>query len=637
MRKRPIFRPAYQIPHHNSLISESLETRLLLAGNIAASVSSGVLFLAGDDANNAVQVSTFTDPTYGLGFRVEGQENDGPTTVNGSAGAQEFFGVTHLDAQLFGGDDDFALTNNLDELISCITGEEPEESANAIFEAAQVPGWVVILAGDGENRVGVGPASIGQRLLIQGGRDGDLVGICDTSVGTNLVVQTFGGSDEVFIHNSSSHYATKVLTANGYSNVEINELYANDLIVRGGNHADDVLIQCVYIYDDLVVQTLAGDDDIQILECERRVPAANNAEEGCYVEYDNYVGDLLLIQTGDGWNYVEVVSVSAGQINVVGGIHGDEIEIEVVETTFDVRITTLDGDDIVDLDDLQIRSLIVSTGLGDDEVTVESEKCPNEFREDVIIRTDGGDDTVIIGPEFFLMTATFEENGNSHIGDDLIVETGDGTDYIDIFNYHIGDDAVINAGAGDDHSCRYGQPEGFSESSSEGGVYLSDLSIYGNLHMYLGDGADGASIYDVYVEGNAFLDAGPGDDGEENRMDALSAEECNLGIYINGLTVAKSLWLVLGTGNDSAWANNVYVYGDAFVNAGADDDHVSLNNFDVGNNLYVFMGGGDDELFIDGSSANIARLYGGAGNDGYFEGTNSFGSQFVYEFEYLVA
>ncbi len=649
MRKKLFRQLNRRRPEHNQLQVEHLESRMLLAGNVLASVVNGTLTLLGDDANNSVIVSTFYDSEYGDGFRVEGQDKDGKTEINGSCDPAEFFGVTNLNSDLIGGDDDFALTNDLDSLLSCLGITEPSpETANFISEDFYVPGWVVIQMGDGHNRVGVGSGEIGQRLLIQGGKDGDEVGICETKVGGNLVIQTFGGADDVFIHDSKTVGITRILTANGYSDVKIDGYCTQNLVVRGGNHGDTVCISCVDIGDDLVVQTFGGYDSVFIVECrDRREESVENfSEEGCYCEYDNYVGDMLLIQTGEGSSFVEVVSVSAGQMNILGGNDVDEIEIECVETYFDIRISTLDGCDIVDIDDLNVRSLIVDTGLGSDEVTVESEECANYFSEDLIIRTDGGDDVVIIGPEFFAIAATFEESREqSHIGDDLIIETGDGTDYIKVFDYCIGDDAVINAGAGDDSSYRYSDLSATSNGNdSQGGVELCDLKIGDVMTVLLGDGADSASINDVCVEGNAFVDAGAGDDGGGNRdggNDEVGAQVSggsNAGVWIRNLFVKKSFWLILGSGDDQASISDTHVLGSAYLNGNADDDEIGANGLDVSENLYVFLGTGDDVLFLDDCSATNARLYGGAGlNDGYYQGVNFFGSQKLYDFEFLVA
>jgi hypothetical protein len=300
----------------------------------------------------------------------------------------------------------------------------------------------------------------------------------------------------------------------------------------------------------------------------------------------------------------------------------------------------LDGCDSVEVRDVNVLSLIITTGLGDDSVYVGREECGNYFAENLIVRTDGGDDWVEIGDQSYDLAATTEDGGEdqSHVGNDLIVETGDGTDYIKVFNYCIGEDVVINSGAGDDSSCDTGdyESETFDSKNGDGGVHLCELKIGRHLTVLLGDGADSASINDVCVEGNASIDAGAGDDGggfEYGDVSVQNGSGSDAGVSIRDLFVRQNFFLFLGTGHDDASLCDVEVCGNAYIYGGADCDRVELDEVDVHNNLFVFMGGGDDKLEIDCSSAEIARLYGDGGYDEYCEGSNSFGQQFVYSFE----
>jgi hypothetical protein len=646
MRKRKIKSQPQEARPVSSLSLETLESRMLLAGNVVASVSAGTLLLVGDAYDNAVQVSTFYDSDYGWGFKVQGHEYNGSTTINGY-GCDEFFGVTNLNVQLDGGDDQFALTNNLDELLCCLGYSEGDQQSGQTIsgDPFHVAGWVLIQMGDGSNRVGVGPGEICGRLQIQGGRDCDEVGICETYVGGNLVIQTFGGDDRVGIYDSKTEGITRVLTANGCSEVEIEEYCTQNLVVRGGNHYDDVYIACVAIHQDLVIQTLNGRDRVEIDECcqhEYDEPQPENSqEEGCCCEYVNWIGDSVIIQTGDGDSCVGVYSVSANQIIITGGIDDDEIEVECVETNLNLRINTLDGCDDVDVADVNVFSLIITTGNGNDEVEIFSERCGNYFEEDLVVRTDGGDDCVIIGNEVVRFTVENEEgyDGKSYVGDDLIVETGDGTDYIKVFNYCIGEDMVVNAGAGDDSGFRYGEAVGeLSEGGGEGeccggGVDICEVEVGRHLTVLLGDGRDAASINDVCVEGNAVVDAGPGDDGGYGDWNVDNFNGGGAGVSIRDLFVRQNFYLYLGEGHDQASLCDVEICGNAFLYGGSDCDHIELDYVDVHNNLFVFMGGGDDKLSVDGCSADTARFYGDGGYDRFCEGSNSFGDQFVYSFE----
>jgi hypothetical protein len=256
----------------------------------------------------------------------------------------------------------------------------------------------------------------------------------------------------------------------------------------------------------------------------------------------------------------------------------------------------------------------------------------SHIRDDVVIVTGNDNDQVVIGefpygePPVGLL-----QNGGFDIEDDLIVNTGDGTDLIDVAYYDVGGNVTLDAGPGDDLGGGFDQ-SGLAPSYS-GGVLMYDMDIAGNLHVFLGSGDDAAEIEYISVGGNALIDAGTGDDGRPAMMPNGSNGYGFGGVGIYGLTVDQSFWLILGSGYDSADVYDVYVGRNAYFNAGGDDDEVALNYVDVEDNLFVYMGGGDDALFIDGSSADNAWLYGNGGDDLYAEGSNSFGTQREYSFE----
>ena len=100
-------------PLPNQLDAFRLEPRALLAGDVGVSLSNGTLFITGDAADNSVSISTFNDPQDGPGFLIQGQNNNGPTTVNGSLLPVEVFGVLHLDVFMGLGDDGLTITNDV--------------------------------------------------------------------------------------------------------------------------------------------------------------------------------------------------------------------------------------------------------------------------------------------------------------------------------------------------------------------------------------------------------------------------------------------------------------------------------------------------------------------------------------------
>lgn len=622
------------------LLFQPLEPRVVLAGNVVASLAGGTLTVTGDNADNTVLISTFEDPEKGLGFRVEGEENNGPTRINGDEEPDEFFGVQNLNIQLRGGNDDLGITNDVDALIACLDGEvePPPEAAFVDGNAVHVPGWVVIKMGDGNNRIGIGPAEIGQHMLIQGGKHSDAVGLCAVDVGTNLTIQTLAGEDGVFMHESGSGGTTTIQTGDGNSETSLEDVYAQALVVQGGKHEDDVSVVGMSIEEDLIVQTFGGDDSVSVTG--RQVyPWSEAAIEGENGDDLKDIGNLLLIQTGDGQSKVDVFDLSAGEVSVLGGKHDDSVFLKDLCTDLDINVNTLGGHDDVEADTVEARSLIILTGAGNDDVFVGGYIYGgSHLREDLIVNTNSGSDRVAIGGGYGAADAEGESGSMEgvNVGDDLVVDTGSETDLIDIFGYRIGGDVVVNAGSGDDSG---GYPQEMIASSSPigGGVSLRGLDIAGHFTLLLGAGRDAAAVVDVRVGGNATVDAGAGDDGSTGPRDSALLLNGDGGVELHDLVIGGNLLLALGAGNDQASVSDTSVGGNATVDGGSGNDQVELDYLDVADDLFAFMGAGNDDLFVDSCSAKKARLFGGAGKgDRFFRGTNDFDSEEVKEFEQIV-
>lgn len=378
MRKRAISQANRDSVVANRLVSEHLESRNMLAGAIAASVVDGTLTVLGDGLDNSIMISTFNDPVDGEGFRIQGQNKNGATMVNGGAGPAEFFGVTNLAVDLFGGNDELTITNDLAVMLACLdSGAEV-----APISSVDVPGRAVINMGDGTNRVDMGSVSTGYQLLLRGGNASDTFRFCGVDVGTNLTVQTFGGDDGVHIHNSSSARVTNIRTANGDSDVAIDGLAALDLFVIGGNHEDNVSFNDLSLSDDLTVQGYRGTDEVDFGVITSFPWPVLTAET-------SVVGDFANLQMGDGNSTVDVRFLSAGQLTVVGGIHSDFVRLQTVSTARRIYVNTLDGADDVQFFSVDVNQGVwVSLGAGDDAAFFTNTTVANNFAIDAGLGND---------------------------------------------------------------------------------------------------------------------------------------------------------------------------------------------------------------------------------------------------------
>ena len=91
-----------QYGNHRKLRFESLETRDLLAGNVAAEVIEGNLFLTGDDLDNGLTI----DQTETGDLRITGEDS---TTINEQDDPAVMSGVGSVIAQLGDGNDNISV------------------------------------------------------------------------------------------------------------------------------------------------------------------------------------------------------------------------------------------------------------------------------------------------------------------------------------------------------------------------------------------------------------------------------------------------------------------------------------------------------------------------------------------------
>lgn len=421
MRSRLSVSPPNRQSQFNRLRLEELESRTLLAGNVVATVSDGTLFITGDAADNSILISTFEDPQDGTGFLVQGQANNGPTTVNGSLLGQEFFGVVNLDVDMALGDDGLTITNDVTAMLSSFEGTEPLLPVDEVF----LSGRAVIAMGDGDNQVDIGWMTTGLRVLIEGGAHYDLVRLSGLDVGSNLTIRTFGGIDDVFILDSDVNSATNIRTANGDSWVAIDGFSANALFIHGGNHNEDVALNGLTIHDDLAIHGYLGSDWNEI-----GVPESFPWE---VVTSDlTFVFDQLIVRGGDGDNLVDFRDVDAGFISIVNGIHFDEVYFQSVFTDRHTYISTGTGGSIVDFDDVFITNhLTLVTGSDNDDVIITNTSIGTFATISVL----GGHDIVDID--------------NLDVGTNLNIFMGDGDDDL-ILTSSFANNAYLYGNAGYD-------------------------------------------------------------------------------------------------------------------------------------------------------------------------------------------
>jgi hypothetical protein len=247
------------MPRRNAALShrlgfESLEGRLMMAGNVNVSVSGGDLVVTGDSAGNVLGITQVVQNGALVAGKFSVEGSDG-TTINGQTGAQTFQNVTDdFRINLNGGPDSLRLGAGLtfgrfvipDDLeINSGTGND-----TILLDGISVGDDATIITGSGDDTVGV-RAEIGRDgigggindLLIDTGANVDSVQVFLTPVRHNLIINTgadnFG--DKVDIAFAQIGNSAFINTGAGNDTVETFRVsFTNDLTVNTGSGQDDV-------------------------------------------------------------------------------------------------------------------------------------------------------------------------------------------------------------------------------------------------------------------------------------------------------------------------------------------------------------------------------------------------------------
>ncbi len=208
-----------------------------------------------------------------------------------------------------------------------------------------------------------------------------------------------------------------------------------------------------------------------------------------------------------------------------------------------------------------------------------------------------------------------EVEGTFSVPRNLIINTGDGNDYV-VANANVGGAnsggvAVINTGNGHD-GVAFGSPFSFGPEEvevtqdSEFGVHVEI-----NLVILTGSGDDHVCVRNVQVDNLLSVQTGDGHDGVE------------AGDFIAGVAD-----VITGNGNDEVEMFNFGLDYSLSVLTGAGNDEVLVEGFSAGagdgptgeNNeagvVVVNTGAGNDQLVVAGFNIDALVLDTGAGNDG---------------------
>jgi hypothetical protein len=321
------------------LTVESLEVRSLLAGNITAAVTEGVLVVKGDDAANGAVIRQIVEPSTVAGqppvvkWAVGGSGADAPGGVTTINGATERFltsgPIKSVLIEMGKGDDNLVIAN-----------PRPTDATAPLPKPVVLPGNPIIALGEGNDSLSANIANGGFLNIIMGAGD-DKTAIFGSQLNSMRVdgdvpppppnapaAEPVIGADKLSIENTA---------AKGPVNVDMGS--GNDGVSITGRTG---------FQGPLAVRLGAGNDAVRIgntpVEGSTTVPPAINLAKG------------LIVAGGFGDDKVGLHGIVAtGKIGVETNEGADEVVI--------ARVSATDG-------------IFAALGSGNDKLTVSKSRAP---------------------------------------------------------------------------------------------------------------------------------------------------------------------------------------------------------------------------------------------------------------------
>lgn len=309
------------------LAAEALENRTLMAGDIAASVQGGVLFLRGDAAANGVVIRN----GEGGNLEVVGATAGGSaTTING---ATQFVaqGVTlGVSAALGAGNDVVRFAN---------------PAVEGVARPVAISGAVNVNTAAGQDRVD-GRINNGGAVTFNLGAGHDHVSLGGSNLGTLVVnADPLPRNGETPVPGNDQVTLTSVRAARGAA---IRTGAGDDVVQIRGNSA---------FAATLTVSTDDGHDRVEI---------SGDLDKALAV------GGALTVNAGKGNDAVTIERVSVqGALSVTAGDDDDLVDIEHAAVSDGIFAAMMGGDDTLSIRESSSSRAVLTGGLGDDALVLQ--------------------------------------------------------------------------------------------------------------------------------------------------------------------------------------------------------------------------------------------------------------------------
>ena len=289
-----------------TLTFQSLENRCLMAGNVTAAVQNHSLVINGDNNGNGI---TIRQTATGQ-FTVIGSE----TTINGKTSPQTFSGITgDFKINLKGGDDVLVIDN-----------------ATQSVPVLTLPGNLNVDLGSGsdvfylQNANTMGGASVtgssGSKVVEF---DFSMIGSSSFNAGKNDCNITLNASSIVDMNYARFNRDLAVkLSGNSSSIISISGgTVGRNLAIQGGNGADSVYVEEMFIQQKLQIQTGGGNDMVSLGE-------ESVYQNGAFLQNDRQYGmhaDQVFVDLGSGDDDLHAFGVYGASASYLGGSGHDRL------------------------------------------------------------------------------------------------------------------------------------------------------------------------------------------------------------------------------------------------------------------------------------------------------------------------
>jgi hypothetical protein len=432
---------------------EHLETRCLLAGNVAVSRTGDTLFVRGDNLANEIGIFS----AGGDDYTVVGVD----TTINGSDDPEgpTFFNIRNFNIDLRGGNDTLGIADDptgLADIESALAAGFPITLGDiGPTEPTALDGFILIRTGAGADTVGLA-VDTGSFVDIATGAGNDQVGVLASDIGAHLFIRGEDGSDGVAVIDSFVETTFLMEGGRGSDGLFVQTFDADSMTVNGGRDSDTIGLFDIAVTGSIVVLGDHGNDSIQLEFAE---------------------ANFVHLLGGDGNDFIDADGVeSFGALIITAGSGNDDVEVEPNDEYVEegVDVTTVGG------------ALVIDGGSGNDSLEAELV----EARSITIIGAGGNDDLNADGVL---------------VEDHVIMLGGAGSNFIDV---GLSDDDEFDPGIGSVIGT-------FLQVIGGGGadeVEISDVEVNDFVLVLLLGGRDELAYFAVAAGGDETLDGGPGFD-----------------------------------------------------------------------------------------------------------------------------